>query len=291
MEKPIGKRFTHVYSERGEPTSDSAKARFRVSKLVEKYFDGGYTGSYNRAHDWSDALKDLLEREIGINFGANHYSGGYGPYWSKYFGGITVKELLDSITVACKSGFTNDRRLYDGFIADVGRVFQEENLAFEIDAEGGIHPLIDIEFSRQHNAVINALSDEKYSATLAFITPIDAHLTETPPDYSKAIRSVFDANENLFKLMFKAQSLKAKTVSDNLEPCLQSLYSGKKTVTTASAKMVQSYKSWIDAAHNYRHAPGDTIPSQPTEEAAILMISQGLSYLRWLAQIDRERKS
>jgi hypothetical protein len=51
---PIGKRFTHVYFERGEPAQDSPRVRHRIGGLIA-------------ASDILDTrLKTEIEHEIGI---------------------------------------------------------------------------------------------------------------------------------------------------------------------------------------------------------------------------------
>ena len=74
---------------------------------------------------------------------------------------------------------------------------------------------------------------------------------------------------------------------DKIGKSLQSINGGHPTQQSANAKLLESYKHWINAAHFYRHEEGGEEPSQPSEDLAILMVSQGLSFVRWLAGIDR----
>lgn len=55
----------------------------------------------------------------------------------------------------------------------------------------------------------------------------------------------------------------------------------------ASAKALEGFKDWIEAAHHYRHEQGVETPSQPAEEIGVMPISHGVGYVRWLAQLDR----
>jgi hypothetical protein len=42
--------------------------------------------------------------------------------------------------------------------------------------------------------------------------------------------------------------------------------------------------SWVEAAHHYRHGQGEHEPVAPSEDTAVLILSTGSAYLRFLAQ-------
>ena len=46
------------------------------------------------------------------------------------------------------------------------------------------------------------------------------------------------------------------------------------------------FKEWIDAAHHYRHEPGQQEPVQPPLLLVVQMVSVGASFVRWLAELD-----
>jgi hypothetical protein len=54
-----------------------------------------------------------------------------------------------------------------------------------------------------------------------------------------------------------------------------------------STQLADSLKAWTDAAHWYRHGQGKEEPKQPPASLAILSISAGAAFLRWLAEIDQ----
>jgi hypothetical protein len=49
---------------------------------------------------------------------------------------------------------------------------------------------------------------------------------------------------------------------------------------------VDAFRDWVDAAHFYRHEAGREAVAQPPLSLAILLISAGASFLRWLAEFD-----
>jgi hypothetical protein len=52
-------------------------------------------------------------------------------------------------------------------------------------------------------------------------------------------------------------------------------------------QMLASFSDWVDAAHHYRHAPGEGQPTEPPEEVWQLLMSQGGGFARWLSQLAR----
>jgi hypothetical protein len=52
-------------------------------------------------------------------------------------------------------------------------------------------------------------------------------------------------------------------------------------------KLLAGFCDWINAAHNYRYAPGEGEPPEPPEQVWHLLISEAAAYARWLAELDR----
>ncbi len=286
-----GQRFTQVYVNKGAPLKDSEKARFRLSKLANAHCPEPRWERNRRTFDHAKYAQERIENELGMKFATRSASGMLVSDWEMYFSRITVLELLDTITVLAtylREAYNRDESV---FVSGAQRIFREENLAFEIDDQGGVHPLIDGAFSSERLSSIAALRDERYSATVKSVEAVDFHLLQEPVDYIGAIRSAFAANENLFKLMYNVPRLDARTAGEKLGRDLQSLYSDHPTSQSAAAKSLGSFKEWINASHFYRHEQGVEVHNQPTEEAAVLLVSQGLSFVRWLAQLDRIKLS
>lgn len=289
-ERVTGKRYSHVHLTRGVPETDSPKARFRLGKLVEDSCPSSEYTRHSRTHDYSKSAQNLIERELGIKFGTRSTSGTLVESWEWYFDRISTVEMLDTISVVAKSlrrsSTKSDRQVR--FVKGVARILAEENLAYEVDDLGGVHPLIDAAFSASKQSAISGLAGARYQATADCIENMDSFLLQDPPDYIGAIRQIFGSCENLFKLMYGVPRLDARSAAEKLGKDQQTMYAGHPTLQSVSSKTLEGFKNWINAAHFYRHEQGIEEPSQPAEEVAVLLISQGLSYVRWLAHLDRK---
>jgi hypothetical protein len=179
----------------------------------------------------------------------------------------------------------------DDFISEVNRIFREENIAYEVDEEGGVHPVIDSAYAATKQAVILGMNDQRYALCRQRLNEVDEALIASPPNHLQAIRAIFGANENLFKLMYSTPRLDASSAKEKISPKLQAAYSNHPTMQRSSAQVLKSFCSWIDAAHHYRHEEGKEEPSQPDDELALVLISEGMSFLRWLVGIDRKTRS
>ena len=122
------------------------------------------------------------------------------------------------------------------------------------------------------------------SAAREHIAQAERSLLAGSFDGRQAIRSTFDAAENLLKVIFqKATQLNTTAINERLGPFLVSASSSSKTERQASEKLVKSFIDWVEAAHFYRHAAGGTEVEQPSEHFTITFVSQGFSFVRWIA--------
>ncbi|MGC9420150.1 MAG: hypothetical protein ACP5EN_14400 [Rhodovulum sp.] len=288
-DKKIGKRFSHVYIVRGEPEKDSKKARFRLAKLAEKSCPSAKTTRHGSSIDYNKRAQESIENELGVKFGTRSTSGTLVRSWEWYFNKVAVTEMLDTITVVAASLHSeyskDDRR--GRFLAEARRILKEENLAYEIDEIGGVHPLVDATFSAAMESAISGMDNPRYAASAECVNRIDGYLLQDPQDFIGAIRAVFGACENTFKLMYGVPRLDARTAGERIGGDQQRLYTEHPTLQAASAKTLEAFKQWVNAAHFYRHEQGVEEPNQPAPEVAILLVSQGLSFVRWLTALDQ----
>jgi len=299
-DKPIGQRFTLTYQVQTDLERDSTRARFRVSKLAERSFPPGERVNGKVNFNVKRKAVDALESELGIEFGTRSTTGRLIESWEWFFNRIETRDFLDAVSVLTRtlyrsspeykgSNFYKDFRA--PFVEEIRRFFKEEHLAYEIDSEGGVHPLIDTAFSSNQGSAIQVLSGDRHKATRGYIEGIDPCLLSDPCDYRGAIRLAFGACENLFKIMYGSHRLDAKTAGEEITKDQQRLYSDHPTLQRSSSKQLSAFKSWIDAAHFYRHEEGVAEPNQPSAEFGVLMISQGISFVRWLAELDKLRNA
>jgi hypothetical protein len=262
---PEGRRFSHVYVDRGEPTNITERVRIRLRSLVV-------------------SIKELrtstvVEDKLGVNFST----------WQRFFDTAKNRDVLDLVTVAydflARQPYGRDIYARQWQV-DVEKIFSEENIHYEVDSKGGVHFRFDKEFAQVTAAAISILQKPRYANSLDAFNKALAALAQGP-DGKGAIRSTFTAIEGLFALMFPdVQRLAAGEVS-RLRPSVEQVYSGDRRAQEASQKMSQSFRSWIDAAHEYRHEEGkpDTV-AQPPLTLAVYLVSAGAAHLRWLAELD-----
>jgi hypothetical protein len=79
----------------------------------------------------------------------------------------------------------------------------------------------------------------------------------------------------------------AGAIDTHLGPAIQKAYTDETVALRAANKQLASFKDWVDASHNYRHEQGSEDPVQPPSELAVLAVSNGASYLRWLIALDQ----
>ncbi len=235
-----------------------------------------------------DNLAGEIQRELGVGV---PYSMAFD--WHAFTARCELRDLLATVTVAyqflikkARSGL-RDTRSAERWLSESDRIFREENVCYRVDSRGGVHFSIDEEFERNRAATISSLTGPRYANVLDQFENAYTQLAETPPNGKNAIWAVFAAQEGLFRLMFPgAPRLSASEVDKYLSSTTQRLYSTDPTALRSAAKVITSFKEWVDAVHFYRHESGKEDVAQPPLTLAINLISLGASYLRWLAEID-----
>lgn len=264
---PTGQLFSRVYLERGKPMTDSKRFRSRVGAFLSKV-------TFNRAKAAQDTA---IETGVKVpTFGA------YPRVNYKFDSFIVeqaIRDVLDIITII----YRNIQSDLDGggkhfFINFVERAMREENMSYRLDADGGVHYYVDEEFERSRASVIAGMAGEQYRAAKESFE--DAHIALLEGDTLTAVRRSFDAVENVFKMRFSEPRLGSSEIKSNLTPHLSSVYSGR--VANAGARLAASFAEWTNAAHQFRHAPGEADPSPPPMDMAIFMVAEAAAYLRWL---------
>lgn len=78
--------------------------------------------------------------------------------------------------------------------------------------------------------------------------------------------------------------LGASEIDQHLAPVVRARYKGP--ALNYAQGMLRAFKEWTNSAHQYRHAPGTVEPAPPPLELAILAVSTGSNFLRWLLDLD-----
>ncbi len=269
---PIGQRFSLTYLDRGQPMPDSDRFRRRTTRYFEDHV-AQYTG---------DKVAALIEREAGVDVPT-----GYDSYlWSEFLEKCDVRDLLDTITftwqaLGAREGGSRDAGQWHAFVK---RAVEEENLGYTIDAKCGVHFSVDREFSFAQGAAIKGLGDTRYGAVRHAFQECTKAMDSPAPDTLKAVRSIYDAQETLFKLMTDLSRLGDTEIEKALTPKLEAFYSN--AALNATKQWVQSWRKWVIALQHYRHADGVEEPAPPPIELAVALISAGTAQLRWLLDFD-----
>ncbi|WP_133170168.1 hypothetical protein [Kumtagia ephedrae] len=268
--KPLGKRFTLNYVEKGERQPDGKKARRRISALVSHVAFGDQTprGTY-------EALERALTRELGENV----------SNLERFFANCTIHDVLDAITIVSRN-LVGNANVY--FIREVNRILNEEHLTYKVDAEGGVHPFVDPEFSRTSAATVAALSAARYATVLEHFENAVELLGGANSKSKAAIREVFLALETLFKLVAPGAPNKlASREIESFRTFALAQIGADAVAKNVTSKMIAALTDWVDGAHFYRHGQKEEEPIEPPFHLAVLVVSQGGAFLRWMASLDK----
>jgi hypothetical protein len=191
-DRPLGKRFTQNYVEKGERQPDSRKARNRIAALISELAFSSRTPT-----NTYDYLRTILIRELGEKI----------DRFDIFLNKCTLDEFLDTITVISQ----NISGVKTTFIREADRILNEEHLTYRVDNEGGVHPFVDPEFSRASAATIATLSSARYATALQHFEEAMELLGGANSRSKAAIREVFLALETLFKLVAPGSPSKLAT--------------------------------------------------------------------------------
>jgi hypothetical protein len=270
-------RFSALYVRQENPTPDSSRARHRVGAL--------FRDSVFKNH--ADELARYLDRELGM---AVPNDGRHSSDWQQYIRECPTSQFLDTITLIYRHLFFHASEDTANQWRDVvRRIFAEENLAYDIDDVGGVHPAVDQEFQRNGASAIAGLESDRYDKVRELFERASNHFNGDAPNYVQAWRAMFSAAEALFALIFPYVRLTAEDIDRRLQPVVQRAYASDPAAQKAARRMVAGFRDWVEASDLYRHQPGAAEPAQPPADVAILAISLGASWLRWLAGLDEDR--
>ncbi len=250
----------------------------RMGHVVAQYMD-------------QDTFGIVLAKKLGIPVPSNYRSA---PHWPYILEKMELRDFLDTITVlhhTLERKFQQDRTriTQERLLRDAREIFEEEQIAYRIDDQGGVHLKIDAAFEGERVSLISGLGSARYNNVRSNLDAMFRALDESPPNYKSAVRDIFSAAEGLFKLSFqKPLQMNTTEIQTRLKPAIDRIYSDNTYALRSSQKQVESLRDWVDSVHFYRHEPSSEEPSSPPPETAILMVSQGMAFIRWLAFIDHQ---
>lgn len=279
----LGKRFSSLYLEKGTPLKDSTRFRIRLARLVENPF----------AKSSAEGIRNLFERELGVLVPYRQNN----AWMLEFYRKAEIRDVLDSITLLSITKFDfdfgqNKRTPGDNsriFNSGVNRIFREENISYTVDDSGGVHFFQDQEFEKNRSSTLTCLENPRYQAIKVEFENAFSKLDREPVDTDGAIFSIFKSLEIIYKLMVvstKNDRLTANNVNSKIVPIIEKIYSSNETAKSAGKKLAHSFGDWIDGCHMYRHGQENEHAITAPLDLAVVIISQGASFLRWLAEID-----
>lgn len=273
--KEDGQLYSELYLDQKGPSDDSEVFRARLGYYLDTKMESQYKSQIANAY----------KLRKGVNINSDSLPMGLVYRFEEFLTKCTVVQALDLITISGKTLHENRYRETNQYGKFIKEVFREENLQYKLDASFGVHPLIDIEFQHAKEATLKALNEPKYSTARHEFDRCYDFISATNPDYKLAIRSVFECAEIIVKDALKSQNLSKFVIEKILLEKLQLLYSNDETNKQASILIASQFSNWVEACHYYRHGQPTENPMQPSTEIAILLISSGASFIRWLLDI------
>jgi hypothetical protein len=278
-ELPQTPSFRRLYLRPDSPLSDSPRLRRRLATIIPEHCFETF--------EERDELGRWMASAFGIDVNHDEGMGGRVFDFEDFFLETDIHDVLEGITAIARFLAIRERSNANAWLALVRKVFAEEHMAYRIDDDGVVHPLVDQAFEAERVSVIGALAGDAFNAARAQFENAIAALEEDPPDTRGAVRDCFDAAENLFRLLTgSGQNLTQTNVTATLKPVVDRLHGGLDPATQSHAgRMLSSFADWADAGHPYRHAQSDTQIQAPTQSIAVLYLSTGAGFIRWLAHM------
>jgi hypothetical protein len=207
----------------------------------------------------------------------------------KFLNECSHTDLLDSVThifdglPALEKGddakIIHPREMWLMFVISA---FEEENVAYRVLQDASVEPIVDQQFEDDREAVVTNLSSLGFETSHDFVKQATAHLKKPGSD-GLAIDAIFKAVENVYKIVSGEGSLRQKESQAFYSKHVTALAAAPEDV--AAKMMLRSLGEWISACHQYRHADDNLMPTPPSRDFAIWVISSGLSHLRWMLAV------
>lgn len=276
---PGGPRFSQLYVERASAGQDSSRLRVRIAALFQRRFAN------------VSLARDVLEIRLGANI--DHVQGSYDI--AKFLRICPLRDFYDFVTVYRqaleeefkRTRYTSDQILARTWTMECQTAFVEENVAFRVDNAGVVRPLVDTEFDRNLSTLLAGLSDRRLAAVRLEVETSISELERPQPATKAAIRSMFEALEIYSKIVvtsYNVQKLDASVVEHHILPIIQGKPGMFKPSQDVAHHLAMSLIDWIKGAHLYRHGQNTTEPAPPPLDLAVVYVSMGAAYLRWIVE-------
>jgi hypothetical protein len=278
-ETPKGRLFSELYVDPGASRRNIGSAA--RERLCANFGD---VGRYNFA-DVAEALH--LRKGIKIRRPPSYETEVY--CFDEFFRDASLVDLLDTITIIAIVLATKRAKLVrDQWVERVGWILETEHVVYRVDELGGVHYNPDRAFERVRVSAVAGLQAKRYGNAGDAVERAYKALGDA--DGKGAVREVFGAIEIVFRLMIndnKCQRLGSPEIGTFLAPLLKKHYADDEPAMRSAQRLANSLKGWVDGAHFQRHGQPIEEPYQPPDEVAVVLVSQGTAFLRWLTDLDR----
>lgn len=263
------------------PNTASKKMRLKI---------GAKVSSIVSKNDLDYLLSSRIKTELGLTVPR----GIAASKFEEFFESISLSECLESIRIIYEATVDHSKekrprgnRIGDDFKRFVNKVFKEEKLPYLMTDDGKVVNSPDQEFEDNRVSSINCLSEPRFNAALVASNHAFEDFHADPPRYKSALRNIFEANEVVFKKITNAKALTAHWIEQHKSKFLS--LTTDTTSNTAQEQILESYKAWTTAFHNYRHGQNVSTYDPPTSEFTILALSTGAAFLRWIVSIAKKQ--
>lgn len=266
--------FSTLYLRPVAPQQDSQRFRLRMLGACGKHLD---------ENAQKVVAARLLERS-----GARVPVYPNGAFvWAKFLEHGELRDVLDWITysfdVLSKRPIGSAARF---FLTAVQDALDAEHMAYAVDGTGVVHYRIDEAHESARQSALVTLNGARFRATRDEFERAYEYLAQREPDGKAAIRAIFGALENQFKLMFGVARLDTPSIRDGLKALIRVRHNSDDRAKESALRMAEELEKWVAAAHFYRHEPGVEEPGPPPIEIAVALVGTGTAHLRWLAGMD-----
>ncbi|ACB78887.1 hypothetical protein Mpop_0709 [Methylorubrum populi BJ001] len=269
--------FSHRYLRPEVVQDDSKRMRVQIEAAFENFVHHG------DRHKIATQLEALSGGKIPL--------GQAGYMWHFFFEHGELRDILDVISITYK--FLKNIRPIEKSLQwseYIQFAFDTHNMRYRMSDDGSVVLRVDEEFEEARAATLSGLQQQRYTAArIEFETAYKALSVENP-DGKRAVRSMFEAAEIVFKMMFAdAQRLAGPQLGQHLKPFIIGNYAADPPARQAAERLLQGFTEWVASAQYYRHGQGQEEPNQPPLEIAVTLMGAGASYLRWLIHLDQAK--
>lgn len=277
-------RFSQLYIQEPVALNDSPRMRKRISSFYENEI---HDRNFSSSKSFGSVIAGMIERELGISVPSTY---AYAVYYEvpKLLESCELRDFLDCISIINTILKSRISTASTNWIEFIERVFREERTTYSIDDNGVVHPYVDAEFTKNHQATLDLLSNPRYEQIRTIYENAYSSLRSDKQNTRTAIKDIFECLETLAKLLDdKIKVLGDSEVNNRIKPICENLIQDEDERNFVKL-MISSMADWVNAHHIYRHGQSKEKHTPPTLESAIFSLSMGSSYLRFMLQIDQK---